>query len=150
MSATKDDQNPCISCGACCAYFRIYFYWREAEFESDIQVPQHLTTDVSSFQRCMLGTTEKSGNRCIALKGRVGHTVGCSIYPNRPSPCRAFPASYIDGKANKRCAEARQAHGLKPLTPQDWLPEMPQKPPLPEQEACNPRSPDQAPQHEQN
>ena len=23
--------NPCITCGACCAYFRASFYWTEAE-----------------------------------------------------------------------------------------------------------------------
>ena len=122
MGTSRDDPNPCISCGACCAYFRIYFYWREAELESDIRVPIQLTTDVNPFQRCMLGTTEKSGNRCVALEGRVGQRVSCSIYANRPTPCRAFPASYSDGKPNKRCTEAREAHGLKPLTREYWSP----------------------------
>ena len=23
--------NPCVSCGACCGYFRVSFYWAEAE-----------------------------------------------------------------------------------------------------------------------
>ncbi|OZZ73507.1 zinc/iron-chelating domain-containing protein, partial [Klebsiella pneumoniae] len=22
--------NPCMTCGACCAYFRVSFYWAEA------------------------------------------------------------------------------------------------------------------------
>ncbi|MBB8903342.1 YkgJ family cysteine cluster protein, partial [Escherichia coli] len=24
------DLNPCITCGACCAFFRVSFYWAEA------------------------------------------------------------------------------------------------------------------------
>ncbi|MBR7358785.1 YkgJ family cysteine cluster protein, partial [Klebsiella pneumoniae] len=24
------DINPCMTCGACCAYFRVSFYWAEA------------------------------------------------------------------------------------------------------------------------
>ncbi len=23
-------ENPCINCGACCAYFRVSFYWAES------------------------------------------------------------------------------------------------------------------------
>jgi hypothetical protein len=23
--------NPCVSCGACCAHFRVSFYWAEAD-----------------------------------------------------------------------------------------------------------------------
>ncbi len=121
MGGSREEKNPCITCGACCAYFRVVFYWREAENNSEHRVPQNLTTDIDTFKRCMIGTTEKSGNRCIALRGKVGQKVGCSIYLNRPTPCRAFPASYIDGGPNKRCAEARLAHGLKPLTASDWL-----------------------------
>ncbi len=109
------ESNPCTSCGACCCYFRVEFYWREAEKESDHPVPVQLTADLNSFKRCMKGTLEKSGNRCIALGGKIGKTVGCTVYSNRPSPCRKFQASYADGKPNKRCDEARAAHGLKPL-----------------------------------
>ena len=109
------DVNPCISCGACCCYFRVEFYWREAEKNSEHQVPQQFTEDLNSFKRCMKGTLNKSGNRCVALSGKIGKRVGCTIYANRPSPCRNFQYSYADGKPNKRCDEARAAQGLKPL-----------------------------------
>lgn len=113
--------NPCIQCGACCCYFRVEFYWREIEPTSQYRVPAPLTEDLNPFKKCMKGTLEKTGNRCVALSGKVGRQVACTIYPNRPSPCRNFAFSYAPnedgtpGPKNKRCDEARAANGLKPL-----------------------------------
>jgi Fe-S-cluster containining protein len=122
-------ENPCVRCGACCAYFRVAFYWREAEGRaSEGATPLELTEDLDSLLRCMKGTNQKRGGHCIALEGRVGRRVACGIYPNRPSPCRAFPASYENGKQNKRCDEARAAHGLKPLKLSDWPSHQPDVP----------------------
>ena len=28
---TGEEPNPCIECGACCAYYRASFYWAEAD-----------------------------------------------------------------------------------------------------------------------
>lgn len=117
---SKRNWNPCVSCGACCAYFRVHFYWREANDQTPHGVPLQLTEDTDDFRRSMKGTNEKSFRGCCALKGRVGKSVSCSIYPNRPSPCRAFQPSYQDDKQNKRCDEARKAHGLKPIQLSDW------------------------------
>ena len=119
---TPSNSNPCVSCGACCSYFRVEFYWREAEKDSEHKVPKKLTEDLNSFKRCMKGTLYKNGNRCTALAGKVGKSVGCTIYSNRPSPCRNFQYSYADGKPSKRCDEARAAHGLKPLTRPEIIP----------------------------
>ena len=113
--------HPCQTCGACCAYFRVNFYWREAEpREHTHTVPAGLFQELNEHLRVMNGTTEKSGNRCVALKGRVGEEVGCTIYANRPTPCRAFRASFEDGTKNVRCDEARAIHGLRPLHSADW------------------------------
>lgn len=106
--------HPCLECGACCAHYRVSFYWRE-------EVPEHLTVDQSDFRKAMKGTAEKSPRKCIALSGQIGKRASCTIYENRPTPCRDFQASYEDGVQNKRCDEARAAHGLRPLTPGDWL-----------------------------
>jgi uncharacterized protein len=114
-------ENPCVRCGACCAYFRVEFYWRETDRTESHGVPVALSEDLTDFLRCMKGTNRKRGAQCVGLRGRVGDRAVCSIYPNRPSPCRAFTASYADGKPNKRCDEARRAHGLRPLGPRDWL-----------------------------
>jgi Fe-S-cluster containining protein len=119
--------HPCLSCGACCAYFRVAFYWREAEknppagIESVYGVPRDLVEELDDFTRCMKGTNIKRGAQCVALSGRIGKKVACTIYEKRPSPCRAFAASYVHGSVNKRCDEARAAHGLPALTPKDWI-----------------------------
>ncbi len=111
-------ENPCQSCGACCAHFRVSFYWREAEpADGSFSVPVELTEDVSPHHRCMKGTNQKHYNRCVALAGKVGTEVSCSIYLHRPSPCRDFSYSYENGKRNPRCDEARGAYGLPPLRP---------------------------------
>lgn len=120
--------HPCLSCGACCAFFRVAFYWREAEETVEGRpgpVPVALTEDLDSHQRCMKGTNRKRGGHCVALQGRVGKQASCAIYDRRPSPCRAFPASYEEGRRNQRCDQARAAHGLPPLGPRDWLPPRP-------------------------
>jgi len=119
MSETRS-VHPCTRCGACCAHFRVSFYWREADDDTPLGVPVEMTEDASPFRRFMKGTGDRNHRRCIALDGKIGGKVGCSIYTRRPQPCRAFEPSFEDGKRNKRCDEARLAHGLKPLTPEDW------------------------------
>jgi uncharacterized protein len=114
--------HPCLECGACCATFRVAFYWREAEVQdTERAVPIGLFEELSSTQRCMKGTNKKHHPKCVALDGRIGEQACCSIYPNRPTPCRNFKASYEDGKPNGRCDDARTNHGLKPLRREDWL-----------------------------
>lgn len=118
----ESSKHPCLSCGACCAYYRVSFYWREAEvLDSPNPVPNGLFEEASGLFRCMKGTNEKRGNRCIALQGKVGEGVQCGIYEYRPSPCRDFDASFSKGERNKRCDEARAAHRLPPLSLKDWL-----------------------------
>ena len=55
--------------------------------------------------------TNRPEPRCIALEGEVGGCVSCTIYPNRPSPCRQFEAFDAEGACNR----ARAAYGLPPL-----------------------------------
>ena len=112
--------HPCLSCGACCASFRVAFYWREAERGSSFEVPTHLTVDLDSHLRCMKGTEVKHRPCCTSLRGKIGHKAWCSIYESRPSPCREFQASFENGYPNPRCDEARKKHGLRALTKQDW------------------------------
>jgi Fe-S-cluster containining protein len=65
----------------------------------------------------MLGT-ETTTPRCASLEGRIGASVRCTIYERRPSPCREFKQSWVDGHRNERCDAARAAHGLPPLEPE--------------------------------
>lgn len=116
-------QHPCLSCGACCAYFRVAFYWREAEPlpEASPNVPVEYADDLNAFLRVMKGTNKKYSRRCAALSGKIGSAVSCDIYNNRPTPCRDFMASYENGERNIRCDEARLAHGLRPLKRSNWI-----------------------------
>ncbi len=116
--------HPCQTCGACCAKWRVEFYWREAESkDSNNPVPSQWVEDLSegSLKRAMKGSTSKHRPRCQALGGEIGVEVGCRIYTQRPTPCRAFQASYENGIRNPRCDEARAAHGLTPLTRGHWV-----------------------------
>lgn len=112
-SKMSDKDNPCISCGACCAYFRVSFYWAESE-EAGGVVPQVLTEQVTPFLSCMQGTHSRSP-RCVALEGEIGKAVSCSIYLNRPSPCHEFDQSGLNGVTNEACDRARARYGMPPL-----------------------------------
>ncbi|STS90034.1 putative ferredoxin [Klebsiella variicola] len=81
--------NPCMTCGACCAYFRVSFYWAEADDAGGL-VPSALTEPLTPFLRCMSGTNQRQ-SRCAALSGDIGDAVHCTIYENRPSPCANSP-----------------------------------------------------------
>jgi Fe-S-cluster containining protein len=134
--------HPCMSCGACCAFFRVSFYYENPQMDfhskevsehpemnnylsatenfSKWKVPIELTVTSDSKVYSMLGTEKKHRPKCTALIGRIGKLATCQIYANRPSPCRNFTASFSDGKKNPRCDEARRAHGLAPLNRGDW------------------------------
>lgn len=110
--------HPCLRCGACCARYRVSFYWAEAD-DGGGTVPAALTEQISPFHRAMSGTHRKPA-RCVALEGRLGEQVSCWIHPLRPSTCREFAASWEDGTPHDRCDEARAGIGLPPLTPADY------------------------------
>ena len=111
--------NPCLSCGACCAYFRVSFYWAECDDQTACGVPVGMTGDLGPFRRMMKGTG-RIPPRCIALEGEVGKSFYCSIYARRPSICRAVEAAYATGRPSEQCDKARLAFGLPPLTPDAW------------------------------
>lgn len=105
--------NPCLTCGACCAYFRVSFYWAEADDAGGL-VPVSLTEPLTPFLRCMSGTNQQQ-SRCVALKGTPGVLACCSIYEKRPTPCREFTLSGEHGVVNDACNRARANYGLRPL-----------------------------------
>ena len=88
--------NPCMDCGACCAFFRVSFYWAEAT-DGGGRVPVELTTKVNNYLSCMNGTETKPA-RCVSLKGEIGKQVYCDIYEDRSSTCREFKYSWEDGE----------------------------------------------------
>nr|MBL8412334.1 YkgJ family cysteine cluster protein [Dechloromonas sp.] len=100
--------NPCQSCGACCVSFRVDFHPAElagGAFAWGAGVPGEMALPVTLGIVRMAGT-DASPRRCIALAGEVGREVACTIYDERPSPCREFDTSH------EACARARQRCGL--------------------------------------
>lgn len=103
MRATDDFD--CQRCGACCAYFRVSFYWAEADDAPGGSVPAALTQPISPLHRCMKGTASRPA-RCEALQGEIGRRVACGIYAQRSSSCRELMPG------DDKCLRARAAHGL--------------------------------------
>lgn len=96
-------QDACLTCGACCAFFRVSFYWAEGE-----GMPSDYVEPLTAVYSCMKGTNQQQP-RCIALEGTVGQQVSCSMYQSRSSSCKEVQAG------DSQCAKARHAHGLIPL-----------------------------------
>jgi Fe-S-cluster containining protein len=92
----------CRDCGACCASFRVSFYWAEADAYG---LPESLVEKLSPLYACMAGT-DAAAPRCRALQGEVGSGVRCAVYNHRPSPCRELQAG------DPQCARARHRHAL--------------------------------------
>ncbi|MFI4939666.1 MAG: YkgJ family cysteine cluster protein [Burkholderiales bacterium] len=116
-----DDANPCLSCGACCAHFRVSFYFGELAGQPGGWVPVELTAKVNDFYAAMKDAESCKG-RCVALRGEIGEAgVSCSIYPNRPTPCREFEAWEKDGTPNPDCQRLREQRGLPALRPRAYL-----------------------------
>lgn len=106
--SSVSDPNSCQACGACCAHYRVSFYWGESDAHPGGTVPQHLTIPITPYRIAMRGT-ERAPSRCAALAGDVGRDVGCTIYAQRSSTCRDFLAG------TPECDKARGAYGLAPL-----------------------------------
>jgi Fe-S-cluster containining protein len=94
-----------MSCGACCASFRVSFYWAEAEANG---LPENLTERLNDRFSCMAGTNSEAP-RCAALQGTVGESAVCTAYAQRPSPCREVQPGDV------QCLKARAKHGLPAL-----------------------------------
>lgn len=104
--------NPCHGCGACCRTFRVSFFYGETDMHGGL-VPHHKVIPITPFRVAMKGTEDSHMSQCVAYDG------GCSIYENRPSPCRSFPVWEEDGTVHEGCAKARAKHGLPPMVTKD-------------------------------
>ncbi|WP_081403508.1 MULTISPECIES: YkgJ family cysteine cluster protein [Acinetobacter] len=103
MLSQVPTQDACLSCGACCAYFRVSFYWAEG-----IPMPENYTEPLTPVYSCMAGTNQKNP-RCIALQGTIGEQVSCGMYELRSSSCKEVQI------ADAQCNKARMAHNMVPF-----------------------------------
>ncbi|MCP3461419.1 YkgJ family cysteine cluster protein [Bradyrhizobium sp. CCGUVB23] len=99
QNSATDPSQLCQACGACCAYSA---NWPRFSIESEDElaaIPQAFVNERQSGMRC-------DGDRCSALKGKVGDATACGIYAVRPEVCRTC----MPGDAE--CAMARRKFGL--------------------------------------
>ena len=94
--------SDCVACGACCATYRVAFYWAEADA---LGLPDTHVERLDPWRACMAGSNAKAP-RCVALIGQVGIDAHCSIYAQRPSPCHDLQ------RGDAQCLRARARHGL--------------------------------------
>ena len=113
--------HPCLSCGACCAHFRVSLHWSETDPALGGRVPVELTVPLRSHEVAMRGTAGGATPRCVALDADIGRHSRCSIHPLRPQACRDVAASWESGAPSRQCDAARLAHGLPVLTAADWI-----------------------------
>ena len=104
----------CLSCGACCAAFRVDFHCTDLATLDSAGVPVKLAVPLTATLVRMRGTDEVPP-RCIALEGEVGKSVACTIYERRPGPCRDFAPYAPLGIGDDACDRSRRRHGLPPL-----------------------------------
>lgn len=97
--------SPCLTCGACCCYYRVSFYWQEAQQRG---LDESQLVQITPWRVCFTGT-ERIPPRCVHLQGQIGQQIACSIYEQRPSTCRELQIG------DEKCLKARAAHGLPPL-----------------------------------
>ena len=100
-----DSYEPCLDCGACCASYRVSFYWAEAEENG---IDDSMVEALTPVYSCLRGTNQ-SNPHCQALVGEVGKLVKCNMYAQRPSPCREVQVG------DDKCQQARARHGLAAL-----------------------------------
>lgn len=99
--------SACLTCGACCASYRVEFAVYELD-ELGGSVPATLTEPVKGVT-CRMRGTGSAPIRCVALSGTVGQQVTCTIYTQRPRPCDEL------AEGSYGCHKARDRHGLLPL-----------------------------------
>lgn len=109
----SNHDNPCMSCGACCASMRVSFHRSQLQSEGG-RVPD-APADEETVSTARMRGTDRSQPRCVCLVGKVGESVRCGIYEFRPDPCVEFAAHGLYGIENDVCNRARRRHGLPPL-----------------------------------
>lgn len=107
-------EDHCTRCGACCAAFRVDFHHSALASRGSGGVPDALTVPVTATLVRMRGT-DTTSPRCVALEGEIGVAVRCTIYLDRPGPCREFAPYAALGIGDDACNRARRRHGLPAL-----------------------------------
>lgn len=111
--SSKRVRFDCRTCGACCGpgvdeEYYVSLLEGDAERLSDGYRRLHVvhTDEECLFNHLATKRTKHSGVVCVALRGKIGRRVCCSIYRRRPCLCRTFR------RGDESCIEARKALGF--------------------------------------
>lgn len=103
----------CLTCGACCAspFLGEGYIQLDAAEQTRLQrrgLPVLELVSDPEDRIVMLGTKiNAQGERvCVALSGKLGKKVACTVYDERPILCRQFEAG------SPECLQARRAVGM--------------------------------------
>ena len=102
----------CQACGACCCIpdenrAEGFVDWievgaREPLLQDERLVRRHVATDAEGTRHLKLDPD----GRCLALRGRLGRHVTCTIYALRPRGCRLIEPG------DARCRQYRRERGI--------------------------------------
>lgn len=104
------DPNICTSCGACCGPSEAQLGWPDVTPEEVAKVRKgmdpkqaaSLLTTEPGFLAFVCTMNKQGYVTCPFLNGRIGESVSCGIYKDRPAVCREFEAG------SKECREFRR------------------------------------------
>lgn len=101
----------CVTCGACCLNpdenrAEGYLWYLEVRDTKLLEKPElakkHVVYDPDGVPHLRLDPA----GRCVALLGKIGKQVRCTIYALRPKGCRMLEAG------EPRCLQARRERGI--------------------------------------
>lgn len=84
----------CVQCGACCCNARdnereAIHHWVEVETKALLWRRKDLVRRLVVYDEQDTPHLKlKPNGECMALRGKLGQSVRCSIYQHRPHPCR--------------------------------------------------------------
>lgn len=82
---TSKEKNPCVGCGACCAFFRVSFHWLEAQSAGGTVPDEDTVAITQPHLIAMKGIDTANDPRCVNLVGTIGKDSQCSKYETRSS-----------------------------------------------------------------
>jgi uncharacterized protein len=113
----RPTQDDCRSCGACCCNpdenrRESFSQWVQIETrDSILRRPKLVNRLVVYTADGVPHLRLDDRGRCVALRGKLGNAVWCSIYAERPRACRRVEAG------SDRCLQYRAERGIVSAPP---------------------------------
>lgn len=101
----------CTTCGACCSNpaenrAENFIDYVEVKARDELLLRPDLVRRLVVYRDGSAHLRLDVSGRCLALRGRIGRRVTCTIYEVRPTACRKVEAG------SERCLAYRREHGI--------------------------------------